>query len=108
MHYQDGATDTFIQSFSNCSSLPGYPNESLAIKNAYRDFNDGSQDSQSFNVYLYTLKLHPLKLVKSIMLPSNRNVVLLSITMAPLSVVDLEPLVCGSSTTLPATASLSH
>jgi Pro-kumamolisin, activation domain len=108
VHYQDGATDTFTQSFSDWSSLSGYPNESLGIKTAYRDFNDGSQDSQFFNVYLYTLKLHPLKLVKSITLPSNRNVVLLSITMASPFVVDLEPLVCGSSTTLPATASLSH
>jgi hypothetical protein len=108
VHYRDGTTDTFTQSFSDWSSLSGYPNESLAIKTAYRDFNDGSQDSQSFNVYLYTLKLQPLKLVKSITLPSNRNVVLLSITMAPLSLVDVEPLVCGSSATLHATAPLSQ
>ncbi len=94
VHYYDGSTDTFHQSFSDWSSLTGYPNESLAIKTAYRDNNDGSKDSQAFNVYLYTLKLHPLKLVKSITLPNNRNVVLLGITLAPPSVVDLEPLVC--------------
>jgi hypothetical protein len=61
---------------------------------AYRDYNDGSQDNQAFNVYLYTFKLRLLKPIKSITLPDNRNVLLLSITMAPPSLVELEPLVC--------------
>ncbi len=94
IQYTDGTTDTVEQSFSDWSSLSGYPHESLAIKTAYRNYNDGSQDKQAFNVYLYTLKLRPLKLVKSITLPDNRNVVLLGITLAPPSLVDLEPLVC--------------
>ncbi len=95
VQYYDGSSDTFHQSFSDWSSLAGYPNESLAVKTAYRDSNDGTHGSQSFNVYLYTLKLQPFKLVKSITLPDNRDVVLLSITLAPPSVVDLEPVVCS-------------
>ena len=94
IHYMDGTTDTVQQSFSDWSSLSGYANESLAIKTAYRNYNDGTQDQQAFNVYLYTLKLRPLKLVKSITLPNNRNVVLLGITLAPPSLVELEPIVC--------------
>ncbi|WP_263384175.1 S53 family serine peptidase [Granulicella arctica] len=94
VHYADGSKETFNQSFSDWSSLTGYSNESLAIKTAYRNNNDGTEDQQAFNVYLYSLKLNPLKLVKSITLPDNRNVVLTSITLAPPSLVDLEPLVC--------------
>ncbi len=94
VHYYDGSSDTFHQSFSDWSSLAGYPNESLAIETAYRDNNVGANGGASFKLYLYTLKLHPFKLVKSITLPNNRNVVLLSITLAPPSVVDLEPVVC--------------
>ena len=94
VHYLDGSTDTFQQSFSDWSSLSGYPNESLAVTTAYRDNNDGTQDDQAFNVYLYTVKLNPLKLGKSITLPNNRDVLVLSMTLDAPSVVELEPLVC--------------
>ena len=94
IHYTDGTSEKISQSFSDWSALGGYSNESLAIKTAYRDYNDGSQDQQAFNVYLYTYKLNPFKRVKSITLPNNRYVVLTSITLTPPSIVDLEPLVC--------------
>ncbi len=104
--YYDGSTTTYNQSFSDWSTLGGYSNESLAIRTAYRDYNDGSQDSQAFNVYLYTLPLQRFKPVKSITLPDNRNVVLLGITLDLPSVFELEPLVCpvsngGASATSP-------
>ncbi len=82
------------QSFSDWSSLSGFTNESLAIQTAYRDYNDGSQDQQAFNVYLYTLKLHPHKRVVSLKLPDNRDVVLLSATLAPKSPVQELPAIC--------------
>jgi len=94
VNYYDGSTVTYNQSFSDWSTLGGYSNESLAIRTAYRDYNDGSQDSQAFNVYLYTLPLQRFKPVKSVTLPDNRNVVLLGITLALPSTFDLEPLVC--------------
>jgi hypothetical protein len=96
VHYADGSNDTFHQSFSDWSSPSGYGNESLAIKTAYRDYNDGSRDSQAFNVYLYDLKLRPFKPVESITLPDNRNVVFLSSTLAPLSLIDLEQPICST------------
>jgi hypothetical protein len=96
VHYADGSSDTFHQSFSDWSSPSGYVNESLAIKTAYRDYNDGSRDSQAFNVYLYDLKLRPFKPVKSITLPDNRNVVFLSSTLDPPSLIDLEQPICST------------
>ena len=95
IHYTDGTSEKISQSFSDWSALGGYSNESLAITTAYRDYNDGSQDQQAFNVYLYTYKLNLPKRVKSITLPNNRDVLILSMTLAPPSVVDLEPVVCG-------------
>lgn len=95
-HYTDGTSQTIRQSFSDWSALDGYSNESMAIKTAYRDYNDGSQDQQAFNVYLYTYTLNPSKRLKSITLPNNRDVLVLSITLAQSSVVDQEPLVCRS------------
>ncbi len=94
LHYTDGSTDTVTQSFSDWAGLSGYANESLAIRTAYRDYNDGSQDKQAFNVHLYTLPVPFGKQLKSITLPSNRNVLLLGITLAPYSLIDLETFVC--------------
>jgi hypothetical protein len=95
IHYTDGSTDALTLSLSDWSALTGYPHESLAIKTAYRDYNDGTQDQQAFNIYLYTLKLRPFKLVRSITLPENRDVLVLSMTLDLPSVVDFEPYVCG-------------
>ena len=83
--YTDGSTQTYKQSFSDWSALSGYNNESLAIQTAYRDYNDGSQDQQAFNIYLYTLPLKAGKTVKSLTLPNNRYVVVLAATLAPAS-----------------------
>ena len=95
VHYYNGSSQTLQQSFSDWSSLAGSPNESLAIQTAYRDSSNGTRSGSPFNVYLYTLKLQPFRFVKSITLPNNRDVVVLSITLAPPSVVDLEPVVCS-------------
>lgn len=94
IHYTDGTSEAISQGFSDWSALGGYSNESLAIKTAYRANNDGTQDNQSFNVYLYTYKLNLFKQVKSITLPNNRDVVFLSITLAQPSIVDVERVVC--------------
>lgn len=94
IRYTDGTSETISQSFSDWSALGGYSNESLAIRTAYRDNNDGTQDQQAFNVYLYTYKLNLFKQVKNITLPNNRDVVFLSITLANPSIVDVEPALC--------------
>ncbi len=96
--YTDGSTQTFQQSFSDWSSLSGYNNESLAIQTAYRDYNDGTQDQQAFNVYLYTFPLQPGKTAKSVTLPDNRNVLILAATLAPASPVSQLPGTCSAST----------
>jgi hypothetical protein len=71
----------------------------------HQRWQSGQPVFQCLSVYA---EVASARLVKSITLPSNRNVVLLSITMAPPSVVDIKPLVCGSSTTIPAIAPLAQ
>lgn len=95
--YTDGSTQTYQQSFSDWSSLSGYNNESLAIQTAYRDYNDGTQDQQAFNVYLYTLPLQPGKTVKSLTLPSNRYVLVLAATLSAAYPVAQLPASCSAA-----------
>ena len=80
--YTDGTTTTFSQSFSDWFSPGGYPRESKAVKTAYRDFNDGSQDQQTFYLYEYDFPINVSKNIKSISLPDNRFVIATSITLS--------------------------
>lgn len=79
--YSDGTKSTFTQSFSDWSSFTGYTNESLVTKTSYRDYNDGSKNTQNFNVYRYSFAINPLKRVTSVTMPDNRNVVILALTL---------------------------
>lgn len=79
--YIDGSVSHLTQSFSDWFSPQGFPGESIATTMPYRDLNDGSQDAQKFNLYEYTLHLDSNKIVKSIQLPDNRDVVVLGITL---------------------------
>jgi hypothetical protein len=79
--YLDGKVSHLTQSFSDWFSPQNFANESIATTMAYRDLNDGSQDTQKFNLYEYTLHLDSNRIVKSIQLPNNRDVVVLGITL---------------------------
>ncbi|MDQ2843537.1 MAG: hypothetical protein M3Y72_21350 [Acidobacteriota bacterium] len=79
--YTDGTTSNFTQNFSDWFSPQGYTRESEAVKMAYRNRYDGSKDSQAFNLYQYILPLDQEKTVRSLMLPANRNVVALGMSL---------------------------
>jgi len=81
VHYTDGTTSTITQDFSDWFTPQGYAHESVAVRVPYRNFNDGSQDNQNFNLYEYILPLNSSKTVESVELPQNRNVVVLGITL---------------------------
>lgn len=80
--YTDGSTSTLTQSFSDWYTPQGYSREAIALRMAYRDFNDGTQNNQKFNLYEYKLPINCNKTVKSIQLPENRYVLTLAITLA--------------------------
>ena len=79
--YTDGSTSQFTQNFSDWFSPSFNPNESEAVAMAYRNSADGTQQNAQFNLYAYTLLLDAGKMVRSLTLPSNRDVVLLAATL---------------------------
>lgn len=80
--YTDGSREKRTQSFSDWYSPQQFTNESEVFAMPYRDYNDGSQDNRTFNLYQYILPLDGRKTVQSIELPNNRYVITLAITLA--------------------------
>ena len=81
--YADGTSSTFTQSLSDWSNIGSAKGESLASSMAYRVMGDGSKDADPFYTHAYTFPLESGKAVKSITLPSNRDVVVLGVTLVP-------------------------
>ncbi len=79
--YTDGSTSTFTQSLSDWCAPQGYTGEANAILMTYRDSSNGAQDVRPITLYGYTFNLTSSKTVKSIALPSNRNVVVLAMNL---------------------------
>jgi hypothetical protein len=49
----------------------------------YRDFDNGTKDQRTFNLYAYKLALNKAKTVQSITLPNNAKVAVLAATLLP-------------------------
>ena len=80
--YTDNSTATFIQSFSDWASPQAYSGESTVITMPYRNLNSGGSQSLNVSVDGYAFSLDQTKTVKSVTLPSNSNLVLLSAMLA--------------------------
>jgi hypothetical protein len=50
---------------------------------AYRNYEDGTEDQRTFNLYAYKFVLKPSKTVLSITLPNDPDVVVLAATLLP-------------------------
>jgi hypothetical protein len=81
--YTDGTSTRFVRNFSDWFTPQGFPNESEAVAMAYRNYEDGSEDQRTFNLYAYKFVLKPSKTVLSISLPNDPSVVVLSATLLP-------------------------
>jgi len=79
--YTDGSSSSFTQSLSDWFSPQNYPGESTAMTMAYRDNSDGTRDSRPFVLYTYSFNLTAGKTVSSVVLPANRNVVVLALSL---------------------------
>jgi hypothetical protein len=81
--YTDGTTSKFTQSLSDWYTPQKYPHESEGVAMAYRDFDNGTKDQRTFNLYEYRFVLTKAKTVQSITLPNNAHVVVLAATLVP-------------------------
>jgi hypothetical protein len=83
VRYTDGTSSKITQSFSDWYTPQKYAGESEGVAMAYRNFDNGTKDQRTFNLYAYTFALNPGKTVKSITLPNDADVVILAATLLP-------------------------
>jgi hypothetical protein len=83
VNYADGTSSTFAQSLSDWASPGSFKGESMAVEMAYRLAGDKSTDASPFYSHAYSFNLDKDKVVRSLTLPINPNVVVLAITLVP-------------------------
>ena len=83
--YTDGTTSKLTQSFSDWFTPQQFPGESEGVAMAYRNFDNGTKDNRTFNLYAYRFALKPGKVVQSLTLPDDPDVVVLAATLLPVS-----------------------
>jgi hypothetical protein len=83
VRYTDGTSSKITQSFSDWYTPQKYAGESEGVAMAYRNFDNGTKDQRTFNLYAYTFALNPAKTVRSITLPNDADVVILGATLLP-------------------------
>ena len=81
--YTDGSSSKFTQSFSDWYTPQNFPHESEGVAMAYRNYENGTKDQRTFNLYAYRLALNPAKSVQSVTLPNDADVVVLAATLLP-------------------------
>jgi hypothetical protein len=80
--YTDGSTDTITQSLSDWYTPQNYAGESLALEMSDRITEGGAADKRTFNAYGYRFGINGAKMVQSLKLPRNSNVVVLAAALA--------------------------
>ncbi|MGA2889946.1 MAG: protease pro-enzyme activation domain-containing protein [Terracidiphilus sp.] len=93
--YTDGTTTAITQSLSDWYTPQSYSGESTALIMAHRDTSSGTEDNRTFNLYGYSFAINSSKIVQSLTLPNNRNVVVLAVV----------PILNGAHTLIPQNAS---
>jgi hypothetical protein len=83
VHYTDGTSSQFTQSFSDWFTPTKFPGELEGVAMAYRNFDNGSKDKRMFNLYAYRFALNSAKTVQSVSLPNDANVIVLAATLLP-------------------------
>jgi hypothetical protein len=81
VNYTDGTSSHFVQSFSDWFTPQQFPGESEGVAMAYRDFDNGTKDKRTFSLYAYRFALKPAKVVQSITLPNDPDVLVLAVTL---------------------------
>ena len=83
VHYTDGTTGRVVQNFSDWYTPQNFTREYEAVGMPYRDFDDGTKDKRTFSLYAYLFPLNRNKVVESITLPNDPDVVILAATLLP-------------------------
>jgi hypothetical protein len=84
--YTDGTTSTLSQNISDWFNADGWPGEAVVNCAEKRNYQDGSQQSDSVCVYGYDLVLDPTRTVSTVTLPNDTNIVILSMNLTTPSI----------------------
>jgi subtilase family serine protease len=82
VYYADGTSNTFIQSLSDWYTATTYSGEVKALA-TYRNYRDGTADNRTFYLCGYAFKLNTSKVVQSVKLPNNIDVIVAAISLVP-------------------------
>src|SRR5208283_3610455 len=97
VNYTDGTSTKIVQSLSDWRTPQSYAGESKALSMAYRVAPSGASDAGPYYLYGYSFPIDATKLVKSLTLPANRNVVVLAVTLIPAPTSNVcDPLTFGA------------
>lgn len=83
VNYSDGTSSKFVQSFSDWFTPQKFLHEAEGVAMAYRNLDGGTKDKRTFNLYAYRFVLNPAKVVESITLANDADVVVLAATLLP-------------------------
>jgi hypothetical protein len=81
--YADGTSSSFTQNLSDWAEPRNFNGEFEAASLPYRLTADGSKDARTFYANAYSFNLDTQKVVRSLSLPSNRDVLIFAVTMVP-------------------------
>jgi alpha-mannosidase len=81
--YSDGTSSSFSQSLSDWYTPNNFNGESTAVVMPYRLVGEGAKDNRTFYLYGHSFPLDVEKVVRSITLPTDRNVVVFALTLVP-------------------------
>jgi len=83
VRYMDGTATTFVQSLSDWLSPANFSGEAEAVVMGHYNSSDGTVDIGTVYLYGYSFNLNSRKVVQSIQLPNDSNVVVLAISLLP-------------------------
>ena len=83
VNYTDGTSSQFVQSFSDWFTPQKFHGASEGVAMAYRNYENGTKDQRTFSLYAYRFALNPAKVVESVSLPNDPDVLVLAATLVP-------------------------
>ena len=83
VNYTNGTSATFTQSLSDWATPKNYTGESKAVTMTYRNRYNGTKQTITVYLYGYSFAINNTLTVKSIKLPNDDNVNVMSITLVP-------------------------
>ena len=89
--YTDGTTANVNVSLSSWTQSMGYAGETIVSTTAYQNTGSGGRITGNVNLYGYQIPLDPAKIVQSITLPNNRNVVIVAMSLTTSSTPTVVP-----------------